>query len=271
MLDMRLRFGIARLKERRRWLRLAQPWRTRRAQRSKTLTPPSAWFVTTPHQKQFGWISTPGPWPECQAQRLASNAPPCPSPMSASLQPTFADNGAAFLDAPLAGSRPQAEAGQLIFFVGGLEQHLAAAQPLFEQMGAAAHHAGPTGSGSMVKLAVNALFGAQVALLAEMIGVAERFSGDARRAVEIISSTPVASPAVKAAAAAMTAGAFAPAFPIDLVVKDFRLIATSAANLGAEAPLSSATGEIYAHAAGSGFAADNITGVVQLYSQDRLS
>ena len=115
-------------------------------------------------------------------------------PYVSHLAATFADKGAAFLDAPLAGSRPQAEAGQLIFFVGGLEQHLAAAQPLFEQMGAAAHHAGPTGSGSMVKLAVNALFGAQVALLAEMIGVAERFSGDARRAVEIISSTPVASP-----------------------------------------------------------------------------
>lgn len=60
-----------------------------------------------------------------------------------------------FLDAPLAGSRPQAEARQLIFMAGGETADLRRAEPLLLAMGAALHHVGPTGSGMALKLALN--------------------------------------------------------------------------------------------------------------------
>lgn len=186
-------------------------------------------------------------------------------PFVSELGEVFAKAGRAFLDAPLAGSRPQAEAGQLIFFVGGDPQALETARPALEAMGAAVHHAGAAGAGALVKLMVNALFGAQLALLGEVIGMARRSGHDVARAVEILGATPVASPAAKLSAGAMLGEAFPPAFPIDLVEKDFGLLAASAAALGASVPLGEATRAIYAAAKGEGYGEDNITGIVQRY------
>ncbi|MBA4783812.1 MAG: NAD(P)-dependent oxidoreductase [Rhizobiales bacterium] len=170
-----------------------------------------------------------------------------------------------FLDAPLAGSRPQAEAGQLIFMVGGREQAVEAARPALEAMGGAIHYAGGNGAGATVKLMVNALFGVQVAVLAELIGLARASGIDAAKAVEILGATPVASPAAKAAAAAMLAGNFTPAFPIDLVAKDFGLIDASTPTIAVETPVSGAAGVVYRRGVSAGLGADNITGIVQLY------
>ena len=186
-------------------------------------------------------------------------------PFVSELGEAFARVGRAFLDAPLAGSRPQAEAGQLIFFVGGDPRALETARPALEAMGAAVHHAGATGAGALVKLMVNALFGVQLALLGEVIGMARRSGHDPARAVEILGATPVVSPAAKLSAAAMLGDAFPPAFPIDLVEKDFDLLATSAAALGVSVPLGEAARTIYAAAKDEGYGEDNITGIVQRY------
>ncbi len=60
------------------------------------------------------------------------------------------------------------------------------ATPLLKTLGAAVHHTGAAGSGAAVKLAVNALFGVQVAALAELLGLLEGNGVDLARALEII-------------------------------------------------------------------------------------
>ena len=174
--------------------------------------------------------------------------------------------GLRFLDAPLAGSLPQAEAGQLIFFAGGPAASLKAAQPLLLAMGAVVHHAGEAvGSGMAVKLMVNALFGLQVAAVAEVLALGEALGVPKQSGAEILGETPVLSPAAKGAAAAMVAGAFAPMFPIDLVEKDFGCVAATAEAAGASVPLSQAARAVFAQAKAAGYGGDNITGVAQLY------
>jgi 3-hydroxyisobutyrate dehydrogenase-like beta-hydroxyacid dehydrogenase len=84
---------------------------------------------------------------------------------------------------------------------------------------------------------------------------------DPARAVEILSATPVASPALVGAAAAMLAGRFAPAFPVDLVVKDFGL----ALGAGGDLPVARAVAAVYAEAVREGLGEENITAVVQRY------
>ncbi len=165
----------------------------------------------------------------------------------------------------MAGSRPQAEQGQLIFLVGGETSNVEALGPLFSIMGSAVHHVGGTGAGSIVKLMVNGLFGVQLAVAAELLGFAKASGIDVAGASEAIGATPVCSPAVKLAIGAMQAGGFAPMFPIDLVEKDFGLLAQDAETLGTSLPLSAATRSVYAKAKEQGFAGDNITGVAQLY------
>ncbi len=169
------------------------------------------------------------------------------------------------VDAPLAGSRPQAEQGQLIFLVGGETSSVEALGPLFSNLGSATHHVGGTGAGSIVKLMVNSLFGVQLAVAAELLGFAKASGIDVAGASEAIGTTPVCSPAVKLAMGAMQAGGFAPMFPIDLVEKDFGLLAQDGETLEAALPLSAATRAVYARAKEQGFAGDNITGVAQLY------
>ena len=180
---------------------------------------------------------------------------------------TFSQRGLAFIDAPVAGSRPQADAGQLIFFAGAEQKNLDKVRTLLEIMGGTVHHAGLHGAGAAIKLMVNALFGAQLAQFGELIGFADRCGLDINKAVEIVTSTPVCSPAAKLAAQAMLAGTFQAAFPIDLVSKDFSLIEASAREVGAAMPIGKATAEVYHRARAEGFGDDNINGVVQLYQE----
>jgi len=171
----------------------------------------------------------------------------------------------AFLDAPVAGSRPQAEAAQLIFFVGGNKHTFEQAQPILQAMGSEIHYAGSSGTGASIKLAVNALFGIQLATMAELIDLFKATGLDASHAIEILTSTPVCSPAAKLASSAMLAGEFAPMFPINLVKKDFSYAVAIANENGLATPMTKAALSVFQHAVEKGFGDDNITGVAQLY------
>jgi len=171
----------------------------------------------------------------------------------------------AFSDAPLAGSRPQAEAGQLIFFAGGPEPTIRRITRILSAMGSAVHAVGGVGAGAAIKLSVNALLGVQVATMAEVIGLLETNRVDLARAVEVIAATPVVGPAAKAAAASMLAGSFAPMFPVELVEKDFNYIEAAAPAM----PLSKAARQVMTNAMAAGLGHDNLTGVVRLYRRDQ--
>jgi 3-hydroxyisobutyrate dehydrogenase-like beta-hydroxyacid dehydrogenase len=177
------------------------------------------------------------------------------------LHAAAARRGVAFLDAPVAGSRPQAEARALIFMAGGDEAVLARAEPVLLAMGAAVHRAGGPGAGAVVKLMVNTMLATQLATLGELIGLAIAQGVDPAQALDILGATPVASPAAKGAGAAMLARAFAPAFPIALVAKDLGLALAAARDL----PMTTAAAAVYSTAIAAGRGGDNITGVVQAY------
>ncbi len=171
----------------------------------------------------------------------------------------------AFADAPVAGSRPQAEAGQLIYFVGTDGATFAKLKPVLSLMGGAVHHAGDAGTGAHIKLAVNALFGIQLTAVGELLGVLQKSNVDLEAAMAIIGATPVCSPAAKLSASAMIAGNFAPMFPISLVEKDFSYVEATAQLGEADTPLSTATRRALKVAMGKGFGNDNITGIAQLF------
>ena len=174
----------------------------------------------------------------------------------------------AFLDAPVAGTRPQAEAAQLIYFVGGDGKTFTSAEPILQTMGSAVHHAGSIGSGMTIKLAVNSLFAIQLSALGELIGLMGGCGLDETKAVELLSSTPVCSPAAKMAAGAMVSGKFAPLFPIDLVAKDMSYAIKTARANNATLPLVETTYKVCAEAIARGYGDDNITGLVKLYSNN---
>jgi 3-hydroxyisobutyrate dehydrogenase len=63
----------------------------------------------------------------------------------------LAANGVDMVDAPVSGAQWGAQAAELVFMVGGAEQHVARALPLLDVLGRATFHLGPLGSGHIMK------------------------------------------------------------------------------------------------------------------------
>lgn len=180
---------------------------------------------------------------------------------------TAGSRGLRLIDAPLAGSRPQAENRQLLFFAGGKADSVAAATPILQALGQVLPM-GAVGCGAAFKLAVNALLGAQIAQFGELLAVLEANGVDRARAVEVLGQTPVCSPALRAAAASMLAGIpsghFPASFPVELVVKDLGYVADAAQGLR-PIPISAAAQQVFRQALAAGMGESNLTGVVGLY------
>lgn len=169
--------------------------------------------------------------------------------------------GRAFIDAPVLGSRPQAEAGQLIHLIGGDAADVERAGPVLSVLGTRQLHVGQIGSGSALKLVANTLFGIQVVAVAELIRLAGQHGLDPARAIGLIAQTPLLSPAANGAAGLMLAEAHAPMFPVDLVAKDF---AYALGTTSDDMLLASAAHGVFKRAIDQGLGDDNLTVVATL-------
>ena len=174
--------------------------------------------------------------------------------------------GAGFIDAPVVGSRPQAESGQLVILAGGDRQVVRQIAHVFSAMAAATHHMGPVGAGATAKLVVNFLYATQVAAVAELLALSRKGGMEDATIASLLGALPVTSPAAAGALKLMSAGTYAPMFPIDLVVKDLGYFAALAEGARSSAPVAAAIRRVYENASAAGFGADNIHGVVQAYA-----
>jgi 3-hydroxyisobutyrate dehydrogenase len=173
--------------------------------------------------------------------------------------------GISFLDAPVSGSLPQAEATQLVFLVGGEQHVVERVQPLLLAMGSTVQHVGPAGSGAATKLVVNTLLGVQAATVGELLGVVARLGFDQEKVVDALGATSVCSPYIRVAANAMLQENFKALFPIELVAKDLTYSTRTGTERGASMPMADAARDVFTHAVEKGYGDDNVTGVVQLY------
>lgn len=176
-----------------------------------------------------------------------------------------------FLDAPVVGSRPQVEMRQLIHLVGGEAATLERVRPVLAVNAAGIHHVGGTGSGMTMKLAVNALFGIQVAALGELFGFIRHCGIDAGFAAHLLGDLPVTSPAAKGVSAAIASENYAPLFPLALALKDFGYVVAAAKSRGAEMPTTALVRDVFAKAVDCGYGDDNIHAIAKLFiKQDTL-
>ncbi|OBF77643.1 6-phosphogluconate dehydrogenase [Mycobacterium sp. 852002-51613_SCH5001154] len=78
------------------------------------------------------------------------------------------------IDAAVSGGPHDIAAGRLTLFVGGTDDAVKRVRPVLDCYGDPVLHVGPTGTGQKVKLVNNALFAAQIGLLAESIRLGEQ-------------------------------------------------------------------------------------------------
>jgi 3-hydroxyisobutyrate dehydrogenase-like beta-hydroxyacid dehydrogenase len=174
------------------------------------------------------------------------------------------ERGLRLVDAPVAGSRPQAETGQLIFMAGGEIDAIEAARPVLAAMGATLIHVGETGQGARLKLAVNAFFAAQLVSMAEMLALLGRSGIMESEAAAMLAQFPVTSPALAGAARMMAARDATPLFTVDLIAKDltYALAAGEAAEL--DLPATRASLDAFLKVQASGRGNENITALASI-------
>lgn len=108
----------------------------------------------------------------------------------------LAAHGLRFLDAPVSGARPRAEAGSLAVMVGGDGDTLARVRAILEAMADTVELVGPTGSGQLVKLAGNVVGFETIAAVCEGLALIAAGGVDLETAFGVLSKGTASSQAL---------------------------------------------------------------------------
>jgi 3-hydroxyisobutyrate dehydrogenase-like beta-hydroxyacid dehydrogenase len=133
------------------------------------------------------------------------------------------------IDAPVLGSRSEAESGTLHVFVGATPEQYERWTPLLSVLGTT-HHVGPPGAGASAKLVANSTLIGTIAVLGEALRLADRLGLSRGAAFEVLAATPVAAQAERRRAA-LEANEFPPRFALGLARKDADLVRAAAPDL----------------------------------------
>ena len=174
-----------------------------------------------------------------------------------------AQRGLQFLDAPVTGSRMQAEAGQLSFLVGGSETALAAATPVLRAMSKEILHLGPVGSGAKLKLINNFLCGVQIASLAQGITWIERSGLDREKSLAFLKTGAPGSPVFAALSARMAAQNYAVNFVLKLMAKDLLYAQNEAARCDIDLTTAQVARKLFDDAVAKGFGEEDMSAVIE--------
>jgi 3-hydroxyisobutyrate dehydrogenase len=166
--------------------------------------------------------------------------------------------GAAFIDAPVAGSTKPATDGTLIILAGGEQKDIERAMPYFEKMGRLIKCLGENGKGLAAKLAVNYLLAITLQGLAETVLFAEQLGLQRSIFMDIINETAVGSGVTKLKTPSLVSDNYTPAFALNLMLKDILL----AQDAGATYPLGNTAIETYKAAQQQGLGKDDVMAII---------
>jgi len=169
-----------------------------------------------------------------------------------------------FLEAPVSGSRPQADAAQLVFFVAGDQNAFDNVSPVLGKMGSKISFLGEPGNAALTKLVTNSMLGIQVAALSELIGVIKSNNADVTEILNAVSQTSPWAPINNFISSTIINQNFSPQFPVELIAKDFDYIETITKG-NENLSLLKRVSEIFHEGIDKGLGSLNMTGVSKLY------
>ena len=153
-----------------------------------------------------------------------------------------------YVEAPMSGSTPEAESGQLVILAAGAEADVQAAAPVLDVVGRKTVHTGPIGNGYVTKLIVNGVMALGTAALAEGLAYGVRSGVDRDVLIETLSGLILVSEHHKRKLAMAKAGSFPSQFPTKLMAKDMGLLLADAQKCGAPMPTMATASQLYAYA-----------------------
>jgi 3-hydroxyisobutyrate dehydrogenase-like beta-hydroxyacid dehydrogenase len=174
------------------------------------------------------------------------------------------ERGHRFVDAPVTGSAPKAEDGTLTIMVGGSEEDVESARPLFEAMGELIVHVGELGMGQQAKVISNAVAATNCATLAQGLVLGSRTGVDLEALLKVMSAGAAASQMLNLKGRPMLEHDFTPLFKLDHMLKDVVLCLQEAREAGVGFPSAALAGELYAAGAGRGLGDQDFAAVLEV-------
>jgi 3-hydroxyisobutyrate dehydrogenase-like beta-hydroxyacid dehydrogenase len=176
--------------------------------------------------------------------------------------------GAAFVDAPVSGTLPQAANGLLPVLGGADDETLERVRPVLEDLGTVTH-CGPVGAGTDMKLAVNLLLGAMNQGLAEALAFASAHGIDPTDYLNVVAGGSLDAPYVAIKGANIAAREFEPLFTLDLLRKDLSLVLDAAEDVPTSLPVTAAANDTASAARALGHGSENMSAVVKSSNDSR--
>lgn len=160
-------------------------------------------------------------------------------------------HGALFLDAPVLGTRPAAESGQLTVLVAGPPAARPVADRIFAVIGRTTQWIGDDGAAgqaSSLKLVLNSWVLALTNATAELMALAKGLDVDPDDIFAALAGGPLDQPYLRAKADAIRRGDFSPNFTVEGAWKDARLIVAAGEGAGVRLDLAAAGAERFRRA-----------------------
>ena len=173
--------------------------------------------------------------------------------MTRSLGDRLGERGIAFIDAPVTGSSPGAEAGTLTIMAGGSEADLQRADLIFDVLGAKTVHCGALGQGQTIKVITNAIAASNAAVLAQALIVARGAGVDLAALTEVVDGGAADSRMAQLKLEPMIERHYDTLFRLDHMIKDVDLALKLAAAEGNPFDYAAKTRELMAEASSEGF------------------
>ncbi|KVD73122.1 2-hydroxy-3-oxopropionate reductase [Burkholderia ubonensis] len=165
-----------------------------------------------------------------------------------------ADLGVGWVDAPVSGGVPGAQAGTLAVMAGGRAEDLDAVRPLIDAYAARITHMGDAGAGQTAKLCNQAIVTATVTAIAEAVGLAQASGIDAARLAQALAGGWADSVLLQTFVPRMTSGGHTPIGALGTFQKDVDTIADAARDTGAVMPVSATVQQVLRLGAAMGLA-----------------
>ena len=174
--------------------------------------------------------------------------------------------GARMLDAPVSGSVPQVKTGTLTIMVGGDEHAYARVEPILRTLGTPTR-IGENGHGLVLKLAINVSLAVQMLAFAEGLLLAARAGVDHHLAIDVMTSSPIGSPMLKARAPLVLDLPDEAWFDIGLMQKDVTLALEAAGQLHVPLPSAAAVDEVLTVARARGYEHRDLASLFEVLGQ----
>ncbi|MGE8309932.1 MAG: NAD(P)-dependent oxidoreductase [Pseudomonas protegens] len=194
---------------------------------------------------------------------LSSLEPTATREMAAELA---ASRGVAWVDAPVSGGTPGAEAGSLAIMVGGEATDVERVRPVLLTLGQRVTHMGAVGAGQVTKACNQMIVACNALVIAEVVALAERSGVDARLIAEALAGGFADSKPLQILAPQMAESRFEPVkWHVRTLLKDLDGAVKFSREQGSATPISGLAAQLMRLHGGQGYLEKDPATLVRLY------